>query len=681
MSLSCGSPLRPSLFVYDLPDSYRRRGRLAMSARSGEALNFSFGGYSAPRQPLRHDAASGADVATVFYLRSLAYRCRVREPSAANLFLVPAYNSEISQQPSSHCSEQPRGPTNHHDALYRRLRSQAGDALTARGGADHIFVTPRVGAYFFESHPLCELDLLDPRLGEASRLSVEQTPADIERSPSGPFSYFAAPIFRSIPYPSWVRVNGHTSSLSPASDDAPDARFSAPTAEETAPWRELSHPRPLLAAACFGVSHGALTIVELRRRLRNRCIAAGAGACLYLSGSEKKRERVHAARPSPSPFPTEVANRNPAPQPQTAFSSAAAALYWNATFCLMPGGDSVGRKAILDALLLGCIPVLFHPSQLIQWPWHWGRWVREATVLVDYRRVLTSGVIGRNGSASVPTANEDATYPLDELRAIPTARVRTMQHAIAAHAHRMHWATSDSTDSSDPSSDERKPDERRPRSVHNASMFASLAPPPAPLLVGRSGVHRSGSGKSRHIPIDDRVNDAFAITLIALRARAGDGKLIARGRQLQQTVGKIRAKALDEFVNMTQVITAARDGKCPGSSGRFDERSCSALALGAGRLESDRANASAPKLMPKPPMGLQSVLECIKLCQKCERCQYVSYSLLLQLCAWHHTCNTSQLEQRRDWGSDTYRTFPVMPMSREEEKVESATFWLTQTKS
>ena len=29
-------------------------------------------------------------------------------------------------------------------------------------------------------------------------------------------------------------------------------------------------------------------------------------------------------------------------------------------------------KGVLDALLLGCVPVLFHVGQLQQWRWHWG---------------------------------------------------------------------------------------------------------------------------------------------------------------------------------------------------------------------------------------------------------------------------------------------------------------------
>ena len=38
----------------------------------------------------------------------------------------------------------------------------------------------------------------------------------------------------------------------------------------------------------------------------------------------------------------------------------------------MPGGDFPTRKGLFDALLSGCVPVVFQPaSALTQWPWHW----------------------------------------------------------------------------------------------------------------------------------------------------------------------------------------------------------------------------------------------------------------------------------------------------------------------
>ena len=40
-------------------------------------------------------------------------------------------------------------------------------------------------------------------------------------------------------------------------------------------------------------------------------------------------------------------------------------------------------QAIVDSLVLGCIPVLFHVGQARQWPWHWGAWQRDASVVFD----------------------------------------------------------------------------------------------------------------------------------------------------------------------------------------------------------------------------------------------------------------------------------------------------------
>lgn len=47
--------------------------------------------------------------------------------------------------------------------------------------------------------------------------------------------------------------------------------------------------------------------------------------------------------------------------------------YHDASFCLMPGGDFPSRKAVLDALLTGCVPVIFQAATaLTQWTYHWG---------------------------------------------------------------------------------------------------------------------------------------------------------------------------------------------------------------------------------------------------------------------------------------------------------------------
>lgn len=43
-------------------------------------------------------------------------------------------------------------------------------------------------------------------------------------------------------------------------------------------------------------------------------------------------------------------------------------------FCLQPPGDMPTRKSLFDAILSGCIPVLFHPlTARFMYEWHWGQ--------------------------------------------------------------------------------------------------------------------------------------------------------------------------------------------------------------------------------------------------------------------------------------------------------------------
>ncbi len=41
-----------------------------------------------------------------------------------------------------------------------------------------------------------------------------------------------------------------------------------------------------------------------------------------------------------------------------------------AKYCPAPTGDSITRKSIFDALVAGCVPVLFSKASLSQYTWH-----------------------------------------------------------------------------------------------------------------------------------------------------------------------------------------------------------------------------------------------------------------------------------------------------------------------
>ena len=140
---------------------------------------------------------------------------------------------------------------------------------------------------------------------------------------------------------------------------------------------------------------------RLRQRLNASC-AAHAGVC---------------ARPAERVVDT---NRRGAPKDEPVV--AIARLYREATFCLQPMGDSITRKAMVDAVLLGCIPVFFHAGQRLQWPWHAGGWIEAASLTFDGDAVAEGKV--------------DVVH---ELRKVDGARVRAMRRTIAERAHCLNY--------------------------------------------------------------------------------------------------------------------------------------------------------------------------------------------------------------------------------------------------
>ena len=87
------------------------------------------------------------------------------------------------------------------------------------------------------------------------------------------------------------------------------------------------------------------------------------------------------------------------------------------------------RKAMMDALQLGCIPVLFLDEDADKqlWPAHWPQRVKEQTrVRIDPQQVLDGAV--------------DVRKSLEE---ISPQRVAALQAGIGAHALSMHYSRDD----------------------------------------------------------------------------------------------------------------------------------------------------------------------------------------------------------------------------------------------
>ena len=83
---------------------------------------------------------------------------------------------------------------------------------------------------------------------------------------------------------------------------------------------------------------------------------------------------------------------------------------------------------IIDALSVGCVPVLFHPRQAELWPDHW-RDANASSVTFDW-----------TGGAPRPRLRDHAAYAartaaaLRALATTPPARLRALQRGVAAAA-------------------------------------------------------------------------------------------------------------------------------------------------------------------------------------------------------------------------------------------------------
>jgi Exostosin family len=96
-----------------------------------------------------------------------------------------------------------------------------------------------------------------------------------------------------------------------------------------------------------------------------------------------------------------------------------------ATFCLIPPGDTATRKGLFDAILFGCVPVLFY-RESADFPWFLPRDVGTFAVLLSAAEVL-------HDSASV----------MRRLRAVPADAVAAKRTVLAGLARRVQYSAAD----------------------------------------------------------------------------------------------------------------------------------------------------------------------------------------------------------------------------------------------
>ena len=462
-------PCRPRLFVYELPDAYRVTKN--QSGGDNEQESGTPGATTSRgrgRIVTRLDHGYEADqysLAALLYQRALSWRCRVHEPTLADLFWVPAFRDSLpwAFEHGSRWSETrcigpcAEGHASRKGALVERLRlplhRAGGDSshertstLEARGGADHIFLNPRSGQAW-ERSPFCELAFGDPAFGAASFFAMEEAPRP-KSHPSWvyPEGYCgkvcvaayhpqALPeaLYWSVPWTSTIHLqgpDGHSSEQGgppwargwPASASANDGTALTPSPPNSGSSSPSSSPSSRSPSTSTRPGHAEArpsrpTLVAYVAMTWQRC-CTGVGRQLPKPTLWLREKLVQQCKAAPA-LCTYAA-------PESAERTAA--IYRGATFCLHPGGDTLTRKGILDSLLLGCIPVLFHVGQAEQWRWHWGSWVHSATISLNQSAV-------RHGDLDV----------VRYLAALPRSRIQALRAALVRHAHRMHYAAVDTS--------------------------------------------------------------------------------------------------------------------------------------------------------------------------------------------------------------------------------------------
>eukprot|EP00746_Dinoflagellata_sp_MGD_P004298 gnl/MRDRNA2_/MRDRNA2_108288_c0_seq1.p1 gnl/MRDRNA2_/MRDRNA2_108288_c0~~gnl/MRDRNA2_/MRDRNA2_108288_c0_seq1.p1 ORF type:complete len:668 (+),score=154.48 gnl/MRDRNA2_/MRDRNA2_108288_c0_seq1:102-2105(+) len=111
-------------------------------------------------------------------------------------------------------------------------------------------------------------------------------------------------------------------------------------------------------------------------------------------------------------------------------------------FCLEPPGSTIGRKSIIDSLLMGCIPVLFDSKQDGLYPLHWS-FKKYSRVLLTLDASCTVPFSKLTTAQKEDPTREDNCDVMRRLRQIPSSDVSHMQDVIAKYAHKMQYSLRD----------------------------------------------------------------------------------------------------------------------------------------------------------------------------------------------------------------------------------------------
>jgi hypothetical protein len=382
----------PKVYVYDAPELWNFRVPLDELHTLGRDEIFGLPcDRGVPQERRSEQQAMGA---ILLWRLATSARCpRVADPADADLFLVPTYPAVPKGSVAAHWQRSCA------DAAAQRVAARP-KYLDETNAHRHLFVVSKGHAVVTRG---CDAWWRRPRglLRRAMRFAVSDAyqrgrrpghkygPDDFDddaaaesmhpkidaTEPKGDY-----PGLVSVPYSSCIHAS--------TNDTGPP------------PWADVPGRHASVLAAYVGTPHDGLeganngSYARVRTRLARDC--DGAPDC-----------RVH--------DPT-------ASRLHTGFCGTAATHY-PATFCFEPGGDSPYRKGFYDAMLAGCIPVVFGRYNARVAPWF----------------VPPGAVVALSESRYV-AGDFDAVAAL---RKIPANDVARMQRALADGAHRLQYAVDD----------------------------------------------------------------------------------------------------------------------------------------------------------------------------------------------------------------------------------------------
>ena len=394
---------------------------------------------------LLHQRPEYGSIGDAAFARLASSRCRTHDPANATLFLVSHPFAHKDWWPSADSEYRAPLCTRLSSSLRKwrddwQLKAENVSYMDRRGGRDHLIIAPFL---MWSTMGACSVGFSDhSQLGDATRVGVDG-------GPTVHFHEYTETLHRSTDHRrggAWLFApHGNYQTAPPLSPAVgSDTWIAGGSTADGAP----SVARPLLAAYVGGARGSASNtsqdawVYTLRNTLLSACGgAADCGLICIEPVSQEQLGQPHVPRAvkrligrafdTSSEAVCERAARSVVRHQidtgNAAHGRAKAsflALYANATFCLMPPGDSPYRLAMVDALTMGCLPVAFHPAQTSLWRLQWASWVHEATIMLDHAAVSS-------GALDV----------LAYLRAIPPHRVRRMRRALSANFHTINYRT------------------------------------------------------------------------------------------------------------------------------------------------------------------------------------------------------------------------------------------------